>query len=138
MAETRWSLGKHGEEIAQEYLKNKGYKILDKNFKRKWGEIDIIAKPPRLFFSRKTKQKAKIVFVEVKTLRKKKDVPFFPEDEVTKKKKYQLRKMAQIYLSAKKLPLTLPYQIDIIAIEIDERSGKKAIRHFENAIADKP
>lgn len=50
------SLGKYGEEFACEFLKKKRYKILERNYKNKYGEIDIIASI-----------KKTIVFVEVKT-----------------------------------------------------------------------
>lgn len=40
--DTKQQLGQWGEEIACKYLENKGYKILDRNFRQKWGEIDII------------------------------------------------------------------------------------------------
>ena len=49
-------LGKFGEDIAGKFLENIGYKIIDKNFKTKFGEIDIIAKDKNTF-----------VFIEVKT-----------------------------------------------------------------------
>ena len=49
-------IGKLGEEIATQYLRNKGYKILDRNFMCRQGEIDIVAHT-----------KKELVFVEVKT-----------------------------------------------------------------------
>ena len=49
-------LGKNGEEIATEFLRKKGYKILERNFEASQGEIDIIAKDDK-----------ELVFVEVKT-----------------------------------------------------------------------
>ena len=117
-------LGKWGEEEATKYLQKKGYKILEKNFKRKWGELDIIAKKDNV-----------IIFCEVKTIAKKnEDEPFFPEDEINEKKEKQLRKMAQIYLSSKKINPETPCQIDIIAIEAID--GKPNIRHHKNAIED--
>lgn len=121
--------GKVGEDFAVDYLKNKGYKILARNWKNKWGEIDVVAK-----------KKKTIVFCEVKTLRQKNG--FAAEDEVDWKKKRQLLKMAQIYLSAHKIPLDTPHQIDIIAIEVRPRQILTRsdlvydIRHFENAIED--
>lgn len=125
-----------GEKIAQDYLRGKGYKILDKNFKRKWGEIDLVAKPPTTFLEKVVggKKKNKIVFVEVKTIQLRKG--FFPEDEIDQKKKQQLLKMAQIYLSTKKMPLDTPCQIDILAIEIPSDFKKAKIRHYENAVED--
>lgn len=116
-------LGDLGEDIAEKYLRKKKYKILAKNFKRKWGEIDIVSR-----------KKKNIIFVEVKTILKKQG--FSPEDEVDWKKKRQLRKMAQIYLSENKISLESPWQIDIIAIEITPDFKKTKIRHYKNAIED--
>ncbi len=121
-------IGAIGENIAADYLKKKGYKILARNFKTKWGELDIVAQKNKI-----------IIFVEVKTLKfnPSKKSEFQPEDEITFHKARQLRKMAQIYLSANKLPLDISQQIDIIAIEINPNSQKPIIRHTENAIEDR-
>lgn len=119
-------IGEVGEEIATDYLKKKGYKILDRNFKTKWGELDIVAQRNKI-----------IIFVEVKTLQQIKGRPseFLPEDEITFHKASQLQKMTQIYLSAKKLPLDIDQQIDIIAIEFNTIDDY-IVRHTENAIGD--
>ena len=61
---------------------------------------------------------------------------FLPEDEVDWKKKNQLKKMAQIYLSENKIPFESPWQIDILAIEITPDFKKAKIKHFKNAIED--
>lgn len=122
-------LGNFGEKTARDYLKSKKYKILAQNFERKWasgpggGEIDIIAK-----------KKDKIIFLEVKAILEKEG--FFPEDQVSQKKKRQLCKMAQIYLSENKIPFDTPYQIDIIAVEVSLDFKRAKIRHHENAIED--
>jgi len=127
-------IGAIGEDIALNYLKKKGYKILARNFKTKWGELDIVASKNKI-----------IVFVEVKTLRVA-PLPqgrpfakseFLPEDEITFHKAKQLQKMAQIYLSAKKLPLDVDQQIDIVAIEFNTLDDY-VVRHTENAIGDSP
>lgn len=119
-------IGAIGEEIATDYLKKKGYQILARNFKTKWGELDIV-----------TSHKKTIVFVEVKTLKINpyKKSNFSPEDEITFHKAKQLQKMAQIYLSSKKLPLDIAQQIDIVAIEFNTLDDY-VIRHTENAIGD--
>ena len=117
-------LGQKGEEIAAAYLQKNGYTILSRNFRYKsFGELDIIAS-----------KKGKLVFVEVKTIKARPN--FQPEDQITTKKEKQLRKMAQIYLSANKLPMDAPQQIDIIAIELDEDGHIAALRHHPNAIDD--
>ncbi|MDD4989845.1 MAG: YraN family protein [Candidatus Pacebacteria bacterium] len=122
-------VGNIGENIAADYLKKNGYQILARNFKTKWGELDIVASRNKT-----------IVFVEVKTLKfnLNKKSEFSPEDEITFHKARQLRKMAQIYLSNNKLHLDTPHQIDILAIELMENSQVANIRHTENAIEDSP
>jgi len=123
------TLGQQGEDIAAQYLKEKGYRILARNFRYKaFGELDIVAE-----------KRGKIIFAEVKTLRLAllaQGKPFQPEDQITLKKEKQLRKMAQIFLSANHLPLDTPHQIDIIAVEIDGVGNVSDIRRHENAIED--
>ena len=121
-------LGILGEQIAEDYLKNKGYQILDKNyFSRistgpKIGEVDIVAKKNDI-----------ISFIEVKTLRLVQNEPFSPEEKVDFGKQRKLVKTAESWLMKKKIPLNSKWQIDVIAIELN--SNKKAkINHFENAI----
>ncbi len=93
--------GRLGEEKAIEFLKKNGYKILERNYKTKIGEIDIIA----------TKNK-KIIFIEVKT---RSSVNFGrPEEAVGKKKLKKIENVAQIYLQSKKI--NLPYSFEILSI----------------------
>lgn len=117
------TLGDWGEKIAEKYLKGKGYKILDKNFRySKLGELDIIAR-----------KGDDVVFFEVKARIKKSISEFMPEDNITYQKQKKLVKLSQIYLAKKKIDL--PWQIDILAIEI-YRDGTFDIRHLENAVSD--
>jgi len=125
------SLGQQGEDKAAEYLQKNGYKIIERNFTRRpWGEIDIVAQKNGMFGI----IQGRIIFVEVKSIVKRKD--FFPEDQITPKKEKQLRKMARIYLSANKLPQDTPCQIDIIAIEFNKNGQIIALRHLQNALED--
>lgn len=121
-------LGILGEQIAEDYLKNKGYQILDKNYSSRVpgnpqkGEIDIIAKKNDI-----------ISFIEVKTLSLAQGESFSPEEKVDFSKQRKLVKTAESWLMKKKIPLNIKWQIDVIAIELN--SNKKAkINHFENAI----
>ena len=81
--------GKKGELIAVDYLKNKGYQILETNYKNRIGEIDIIAK-----------DKNYLVFVEVKT----RSSRMFgdPEEAVTDYKQEKIRAVAELYLVSNK------------------------------------
>ena len=117
-------LGDTGEKIAEKYLRDKDYKILDKNFRySKLGELDIIAQRGN-----------DIIFCEVKTRLKTGPSEFLPEDNITYEKQKKLIKLSQIYLSKNKL-MDNSWQIDILAIEI-YRDGSFDIRHLENAVAD--
>jgi len=127
MTISRQKLGQFGERIAEDFLKRKGYKILDRNFfvrsafGPKTGEIDIVAK----------KDDA-ISFVEVKTVLAS---SVSPEQKVNFQKQRKLIKMAQIWLMKNKIPLNKKWQIDIIAIKIDLNIKKAKIRHFKNAVS---
>lgn len=128
------NLGDVGEKIAENYLKERGYKILDKNFRYKnFGEIDIIASKDNPS-SAKASAGKNVIFLEVKTRRKTGPSEFLPEDNITFDKQKKLVKLSQIYLSKKKL-INNPWQIDILAIEI-YRDGSFDIRHTENAVGD--
>src|SRR3989339_682645 len=73
MSDQRQKLGDLGEEIASNYLKKKGYKILERQYKSQYGEIDIIAE-----------HKKTLVFVEVKARRS--DDFGLPEEAVDERK----------------------------------------------------
>ena len=124
MQNEQQKIGRFGEDIATNYLKKKNYKILARNFKTKWGELDIVAQKNKV-----------IIFVEVKSLNKNLKSDFLPEDEITFHKASQLQKMTQIYLSHKKLPLDIDQQIDVVAIEFNTIDDY-IVRHTENAIGD--
>ncbi len=123
-------LGILGEKIAENYLRNKGYEILDKNYSfristgPKTGEIDIVVKKNDI-----------ISFIEVKTLADRGRASIIsPEEKVDFGKQRKLVKTAESWLMKKKIPLNSKWQIDVIAIELN--SNKKAkINHFENAIS---
>ncbi len=120
-------LGNFGERIAEKYLKDKGYQILDKNYSfripgnPKKGEIDIVAK-----------KSDTISFVEVK-LSQGSEIAVLPEERVNFFKQRKVIKAAESWLITKKIPLNSKWQIDVVSIIMDK--GKVKIRHFENAIS---
>lgn len=117
-------LGDLGEKIAEKFLKDKGYKILDKNFRySNFGELDIIGK-----------KGDDIIFFEVKTRKKTAPCEFLPEDNITRDKQKKLIKLSEIYL-CKKGWMEKSWQIDILAIEV-YRNGNFDVRHTENAVGD--
>ena len=122
-------IGNFGERIACYYLKNKGYKILDKNYSRKWlggpqkGEIDVVAEKDDI-----------ISFVEVKTITSAFSRGYLPEDKVDFQKQKQLIRIAQDWLSEKKISLESKWQIDVISIKVNLNAKKAKIKHLKNAV----
>ena len=116
----RKELGNTGEKLARDFLKKKGYKILDSNYRCREGEIDII-----------TRKKDCLVFVEVRT---KASTDFgSPEESVTSAKKEKLIASALTYLTEHK-DLPESWRIDFVAVELDQKGKAKRIELIENAI----
>lgn len=113
-------MGYRGENLAEKYLQNKGYEILDKNFTVAGGEIDIVAR-----------KNGVLVFVEVKT----RTSDFFGEgnESVDKQKKKRILYAAEKYLYTKIKTSDPDFRLDIIEIELDPETGaQKNINHFED------
>ena len=124
-------LGNLGENIACCFLKRKGYKILERNYLKKWakkqkGEIDIIAKKDKV-----------ISFIEVKTLTfsPTHNLNFLPIDKINFKKQKKLIKTAQSWLLENRIPLDSKWQIDVISIIISPINKKAKISHFKNVVS---
>lgn len=112
------TLGKQGEDLAEKFLKEKDYQILEKNFHKRTGEIDIIAFDPHF---------REYVFVEVKT---RKNLSYgYPEESVDEKKLEKITETAERWLMEKNRG-DWEWRIDIIAIE--DAKGKPIINHIKN------
>ena len=81
-------IGDLGEEIAANFLIKKGYEIIDRNWQRKFGELDIIAKKDNVYY-----------FVEVKTT-KGENQRFSPEDHLDDKKIRKIEMLSNIYVES--------------------------------------
>ncbi len=110
-------VGKKGEEIAREMLKEKDYKILEANCKNKYGEIDIVAL-----------KEGDVVFVEVRTKTGKNFGS--PEDTIKAKKKERLKRNAKGYIKFNKIEN--PYRIDAVCIVLNENMEVQRKTHYEN------
>ena len=113
------SLGIWGEDLAAEYLENKGYRILQRNFRCRTGEIDVIAS-----------DKKYIVFVEVKA--RKNDSFASARSFVTAAKQRKILSAAKFWLVSHYTELQPRF--DVIEIYSEDRVKEKAsIEHIENA-----
>jgi putative endonuclease len=111
MSEERKSLGKKGEDLAASYLKkNQGYKILHRNYRCVFGEIDIIAKDQDV-----------LSFVEVKT---RSSAGFgIPQESVNKRKQHQLSKVALEFINRHKAH-NMKARFDVVAVYLDPQEER--------------
>ena len=124
-------LGDLGEELACEYLVKNGYKIVGRNYRINFGEIDIIARKKFNLFKGNDKT---IHFVEVKTLSGQTS-QFYPEEHVDHKKQNKYRGLVEIWLAKNKLSQDYPCQVDIVAVSINKLNNETKIDYFENVIS---
>lgn len=103
-------LGKQGEDLAANYIKNKGYKIIDRNFRIRGGEIDIIA------FDKLT-----LVFIEVKTRSSYKFGT--PAESITKSKLRFIERASKFYLAKRRIMPKLQ-RIDLVAVDLTDHDPK--------------
>lgn len=127
------SIGKLGEDLACSYLIRRGYRIIDRNYREKVGEIDIIA----------ISRDKTLVFVEVKTMKESSNpatnppdpqiAGLAPEDNLTKSKLKKLSRICEVFVA--KNPDTIKeekgWRIDLVAISLDEKLEPK-FEHYEN------
>lgn len=115
------SFGKSGEEIATSFLIKSGYKIVERNFKKRYGEIDIIA------IDSSNKKEPVLVFVEVKT-RTSSDYGV-PLESITPWKLRSVIKTVEYYVLTHK---NLPELLRIDAVSVDLSNGEERIEHIKN------
>lgn len=113
------AVGTQGEQLAVRFLKKRGYKILQRNYRYRGGEIDIVC------YDHGT-----IVFVEVKTRYSAGYGP--PELSVTDIKKRQIAKVALHYVAAKKIE-NRDLRFDVVSIFFSSDNKHPTITLFQNA-----
>lgn len=118
------NFGSWGEQLAARYLTEKGFSIMEANYKndfgKRLGEIDLIAQ-----------KEGKLIFVEVKTRKKAFSSQTLPQENITRAKLYKLNRISQLYLRQHGLQ-NAPYQFDAVCIIYDEILKKAWIKHLEN------
>ncbi len=116
-------LGRRGEELAAQYLRNEGWKIERQNFTTERGEIDIVARREI-----EDGAAAMVAFVEVKSRRSGDRIA--PELSVTARKRRTIVRLGREYAD-RHGGRREGYRFDVIAVDFDEEPP--SIRHFEGA-----
>lgn len=114
-------LGDIGENAACEFLKRREFEIIERNYLRKWGEIDIIAKKSNL-----------IHFIEVKSVTHGTISGYRPEDNMHSWKLKRLSRAIQTYLLERKLDCD--WQFDLVTVKIDQTNRKAMVEMIGNII----
>jgi putative endonuclease len=120
-ASARAALGGAGERLAAGWLEARGYRVVARNWRCAYGELDLIAE-----------EADELVFVEVKTRRG--VAHGAPEEAITARKRVHLIDAAQWYLVEHQREAQA-WRIDVIAIQLDGRGRLTDVRHYRSAIA---
>lgn len=112
-----------GEKLARDYLECHGYKIIETNFRSRYGEIDIIASRSGI-----------VAFIEVKARRRKSyGEPF---EAVGVRKQNQIRRMAQMWLATHQNDAAMHrciFRFDVISIILDESNNCGSVKFLQDA-----
>lgn len=116
MSRQRRRLGERGEDLAVDYLRKKGFRILERNFRCRLGEIDIIARDG-----------GDIVFVEVRS--RSSSQYGLAQESINRNKMNRLRRLAGFYLAGRGEG-ELNVRFDVVAVNW---AGQEVVTHIENA-----
>ena len=123
------NVGQSGEDIACQFLESKGFKVLERNYRKPWGEIDIVA------------EKGGVVrFVEVKAVSCEslpdisREMDYRPEEMVTASKLKKVARTAALYMENKKD--RREFQIDVVGVIVDLSTRRARCRLIEQALED--
>lgn len=131
MKTARQTLGHWGESLAADYLRHKGYEIVERNVRTPYGEIDLVASQTYQSTPNSDETEKVIVFIEVKT--RATSAYGYPEESVTVRKRSHLLGAAQHYIMEHP-DLGDTWRIDVISIQRSRDRRDPAIQHFENAV----
>ena len=126
------SIGRLGEDIIEGYLRNRGYLIVERNYGKKWGEIDVVAKKDGVLH-----------FVEVKTgswegetWQKEGDDIHRPDDHMDAKKCARMARTIQTYLAEKQITPDREWTADLAIVLIHKHTPKAQVRWLYDITLD--
>jgi putative endonuclease len=122
MTERRQRLGERGEMLAAQHLARRGFQILERNYRTRWGELDIVA------FNGN-----ELVFCEVKT-RRADPGRAWPLESVHPRKRQRVRRMASSWLRERPdHPYARAIRFDAIGVLLDVGGRLQSLEHLEGA-----
>ena len=119
-SDLRHRLGARGEQLAAEHLERRGLRVLERNYRTRWGELDLVGFDG-----------ARLVFCEVKTRRAGSGLPW---DALGSTKQGRVRAMARQWLAERSdRPHTAEVRFDAIGVTIDAQGRLVTLEHLEGA-----
>jgi putative endonuclease len=115
----RVAVGRHGEEEAERHLTRRGFRLIERRFRVRNGEIDLVMADGKT-----------IVFVEVR--RRRSALAGDPLDSIDQRKRRRIIRTARLYLHVRGL-YDRPCRFDVVAIRDDARPGEGSIEHIADA-----
>jgi putative endonuclease len=115
-------IGNVGEDIACEWLKKRGFLILDRNYNKKWGELDIVVIKDKI-----------LQFIEVKSLTDT-NSGYRAEENVHDLKVKRLKRTIQTYMLEKKYGLEKPFLFHIMVVNMNKLTRRAKVQFMENII----
>ncbi len=120
------SIGPLGEEIAENFLENHDFVIIQRNYRKTFGEIDIIAKKQEILH-----------FIEVKSVSRITNCKNFedyhrPEDNVDYSKMRKIRRTIEVYLND--INDESEWQFGVITVKVDKESGNHEVNFLNNLV----
>jgi putative endonuclease len=123
-------IGELGENIASRFLMKQGFSVIDRNYTKKWGELDIVV------------EKEKVIhFIEVKSVScenldnvTRGTDTYRAEDNMHPWKAKRMSRTIQTYLLDKKVPENVEWQIDLLVVYLDIKNKKAKVKVVKNII----
>lgn len=124
-------IGEIGENIATKFLVKRGFSILERNYTKKWGELDIVAeKANKLYFIEvKSVSKPNLDIVTHETLDQ-----YHPEDNMHPWKLKRMSRTIQTYLLSERIGEDKEWQVDLLVVFLDLKSKKAKIKVVSDII----
>ncbi len=118
----RRAVGQRGEDLAADYLEKNGYRVLERNVRSRYGEIDIVAE-----------HQGCVVFVEVRTVRSR---GIMPEESIGRGKQRRIGALALAYLQRAQRT-DADWRTDVLAIELEQDGRARRIEHIKDAVEER-
>ena len=120
--------GERGERIAVKYLENKGFMILERNYTKKWGELDIVARKGSMLHFIEVKSKSVLHCNEIPVKGHR------PEEGMHGQKVARLKRTIQTYLLERRVPDDCDWRFDLMLVYMSDTERQARVEMLEDII----